>query len=257
MRRRMTKSPKLRQRRKSSEGGKMMNNGSTFSVNKAIVTGKVIGEIKESHKIFGEKFYEFTLEVPRLSSVTDLLPVTVSERLLMEGGYKEGNKVTVRGQFRSYNKNEGERSKLILTVFAREMGPGEGVINSIELAGYICKAPVYRTTPFNREICDILLAVNRSYGKSDYIPAIAWGRNARFVKYLSVGEQVAVTGRIQSRIYQKRIGEDETEERTAYEVSVGKVLAGDSAVEFMRAATGLPGESAERKTDDLSEITVI
>lgn len=208
-----------------------------FSVNKAVVTGSIASKITESHELFGEKFFEFYLDVPRLSDASDILPVTISERLLLQGGYTEGDKITVKGQFRSYNKNVGERSKLILTIFAREVEDANNeVCNTVDLSGFICKQPVYRTTPFNREICDILLAVNRNYGKSDYIPAIAWGRNARFVKFLSVGEQIVINGRIQSRIYQKRISDTQSEERTAYEVSVGKILVGETAADFIHHA---------------------
>ena len=205
-----------------------MNNGN--STNKVRLTGIISTQPQFSHELYGEKFYEFSLSVKRLSDAEDLLPITVSERLLYQYSVITGKCVTVTGQFRSYNKLTEGKSKLILTVFAHEiedMPENTPHSNVIELSGYVCKQPVYRTTPFSREICDILLAVNRSYGKSDYIPAIAWGRNARFVRFLTVGEQVSITGRVQSRVYQKRLGDNYMEKRTAYEVSIGKILVGD------------------------------
>ena len=170
----------------------------------------------------------------RLSGQADVLPVTISERLIEGHNLKPGATLCALGQFRSYNKLEGGRSRLMLTVFVRELLPEAPARNpnSIVLSGYICKPPVYRTTPFNREIADILIAVNRAYNKSDYIPCIAWGRNARFVRGLNVGDRIALSGRIQSREYQKRLSENEVKTMTAYEVSVSKLAAFDSAEEF-------------------------
>ena len=195
--------------------------------NRVMLTGKVAEEAKFSHEVFGEGFYEIKLEVPRLSAQTDLLPVTVSERLLSCHNASVGATLSVMGQFRSYNKVEQEHSRLMLTVFARDILEVEDEINPnvIELEGYICKPPLYRTTPFKREICDLLLAVNRAYNKSDYIPCIAWGRNARYVNGLSVGDRIAIQGRIQSREYQKTTEEGTQITKTAYEVSISRVTA--------------------------------
>ena len=162
------------------------------------------------------------------------MPVTISERLIQGNDLKIGSVICALGQFRSYNKLENGRSRLMLTVFVREIvaeAPSKNP-NSIVLSGYICKPPVYRTTPFNREIADLLIAVNRAYNKSDYIPCIAWGRNARFVQNLKVGDRVALSGRIQSREYQKRLSETETVTMTAYEVSVSKLAAFDAGENF-------------------------
>ncbi|HCJ01449.1 MAG TPA: single-stranded DNA-binding protein [Clostridiales bacterium] len=195
--------------------------------NRVMLTGKVAEEAKFSHEVFGEGFYEIKLEVPRLSAQTDLLPVTVSERLLSCHNASVGATLSVMGQFRSYNKVEQEHSRLMLTVFARDILEEEDEINPnvIELEGYICKPPLYRTTPFKREICDLLLAVNRAYNKSDYIPCIAWGRNARYVNGLSVGDRIAIQGRIQSREYQKTTEQGTQITKTAYEVSISRVTA--------------------------------
>ena len=195
--------------------------------NRAMLTGKVTEEAKFSHEVFGEGFYEIKLEVPRLSAQTDVLPVTISERLLACHDASVGSTLSVIGQFRSYNKLEQERSRLMLTVFARDvLDTGEEPNpNVIELEGYICKQPLYRTTPFKREICDILLAVNRAYNKSDYIPCIAWGRNARYVNGLSVGDRIAIQGRIQSREYQKTTEDGAQVTKTAYEVSICRVTS--------------------------------
>ena len=180
-----------------------------------------------SHEIYGESFYSFTMEVARLSNSSDMIPMLVSERLMDISESMEGKLIAVQGQFRSYNKHTGGRSRLLLSVFVREWAPAEPDDprnpNNIFLDGYICKKPVYRTTPLGREITDLLIAVNRSYGKSDYIPCICWGRNARFASGFEVGGHVQVWGRIQSREYVKKLSETETEKRVAYEVSVSKV----------------------------------
>ena len=155
----------------------------------------------------------------------DIIPVTVSEKLLAKDAFKVGNFVAIKGQFRSYNEIVDEKSRLMLTVFVRELIEVDDTMNPniIEIEGFICKQPVYRTTPFKREICDVLVAVNRAYNKSDYLPCIAWGRNARFIKDTEVGTKVSIVGRIQSREYQKKINDDEYETKTAYEISVNKI----------------------------------
>lgn len=193
--------------------------------NRVELTGTIISKPEFSHEVFGEGFYECKMSVPRLSEQCDEIPITISERLLSEKTLAIGDKICVVGQFRSYNKVIDDKSKLMLTVFVRDIVDieEENNPNVIEITGFICKAPVYRTTPFKREICDILLAVNRAYNKSDYIPCITWGRNARFIKNIKVGTKIAVTGRVQSRIYQKVKEDGTAEDRTAYEVSVNKI----------------------------------
>ena len=202
--------------------------------NRVYFMGEIVSEATFSHEVYGEGFYELFVRVMRLSGQADILPVTISERLIQGHDLKVGSTVCALGQFRSYNKLEGGRSRLMLTVFVREivdMAPSRNP-NSIVLSGYICKPPVYRTTPFNREIADLLIAVNRAYNKSDYIPCIAWGRNARFVQNLKVGDRVALSGRIQSREYQKRLSETEAVTMTAYEVSISKLAAFDESENF-------------------------
>jgi len=195
--------------------------------NRAEVMGIVSDEPVFSHEIYGEKFYIFTLSVPRLSGISDDVKVMISERLMQEVTIKPGAHVEIDGQFRSYNSYENGDNRLVLTVFAKDIrysvDEEEKNPNSLYLNGFICKEPVYRTTPFGREITDLLLAVNRSYNKSDYIPVIAWGRNARFCKNINVGDNIKIWGRIQSRVYQKHISEDEVVEKTAYEVSVSRM----------------------------------
>lgn len=208
-----------------------MNSETTYlKNNKVYLCGTVHKEPAYSHELYGEGFYELVLKVPRLSSQCDFVPVTVSERLLHDADTSLGAQLALNGQFRSYNKMDNGKSKLMLTVFVRDfVSPEEGQNpNTVELSGYICKDPVYRTTPFNREICDLLLAVNRAYNKSDYIPCIAWGRNARFVRDIEVGQHVSVFGRIQSREYTKKLSETESEIRIAYELSVGRIVCGES-----------------------------
>lgn len=208
-------------------------NYNTEKNNRVYIFGEIVSEAQLSHEVYGEGFYEFKVKVMRLSGQADILPVTVSERIMTED-MKVGGTICALGQFRSYNKLEGGKSRLMLTVFIRELfetEPGKNP-NSIVLSGYICKPPVYRTTPFNREIADLLIAVNRSYNKSDYIPAIAWGRNARFVSNLTVGDKVALSGRIQSREYQKKQPDDSFVTMTAYEVSISKLAAFDDESEF-------------------------
>lgn len=189
--------------------------------NRAYIAGRVISAPVFSHEVLGEKFFDMVVAVKRLSDHEDEIPVTVSDRLMRDASLDVGDAVGVSGQLRSYNKQAEGRSKLVLRVFARELDDGVcDTPNRIELEGYVCKPPVYRVTPFKREICDMLLAVNRAYNKSDYIPAIAWGRNAKYAGEFAVGDKVAVTGRIQSRTYEKVLPDGSTEARVAYEVSV-------------------------------------
>ncbi len=199
--------------------------------NRVVLAGRIASELMFSHKVQEEGFFESTIEVPRLSDKSDIIPITISERLITDNMLEIGSEIALAGQFRSYNKQEKTRNRLILTVFMREIL--EDVVppcNEIELNGYICKPPIYRTTPFNREICDILLAVNRAYNKSDYIPCIAWGRNARFISNCEVGDKVTIIGRIQSRTYQKQLSNGELEIRTAYEVSIGRIMNTNSNI---------------------------
>ncbi len=196
--------------------------------NQAQVTGVIADDFSFNHEIYAEKFYTFTLSIPRLSGTDDSVRIMVSERLLSCESFKVGDTVEIEGQFRSYNSYETNGdNRLVLTIFAKDIHLCECTTNhnpnSLYLNGYICKPPVYRTTPFGREITDLLIAVNRSYNKSDYIPVIAWGRNARYAKTLNVGDNVKVWGRIQSRDYQKRISEEEVITKTAYEVSVNRM----------------------------------
>ena len=196
--------------------------------NQVIIMGTIISEFKYSHEIFGEGFYMVEVEVQRLSDSTDIIPLMVSERLLdMEQDYR-GEKVMIVGQFRSYNRHEEKKNRLILSVFAREIEFVDEIeesakSNQIYLDGFICKEPIYRKTPLGREIADLLIAVNRPYGKSDYIPCICWGRNARFASSFEVGTRCAIWGRIQSREYTKKLSEEQAERRVAYEVSVNKL----------------------------------
>lgn len=209
-------------------------NNQTEKNNKVFISGEILTEAEFSHEVYGEGFYEMSVLVKRLSGQGDILPVTISERLINDKDLKIGATINAFGQFRSYNKLVDGKSKLMLTVFVRELLDTAGIKNpnSIVLSGYVCKPPVYRTTPFNREIADILIAVNRSYNKSDYIPCIAWGRNARFAKSLEVGEKIAISGRIQSREYQKRLNDDDVKIMTAYEVSISKLSAYENAENF-------------------------
>lgn len=186
--------------------------------------------------MYGEKFFNAELIVPRLSDVFDTLPITISERLMLGINIEKGTKMLVEGQLRSYNKYLDGSNKLILTVFARNITLVDEDAknpNQIYLDGYICKKPIYRTTPFGREITDMLIAVNRPYNKSDYIPGIAWGRNARYSENLKVGDRIKLWGRIQSREYQKRISEEETITRIAYEISISKMEVVEEVVEEM------------------------
>ena len=200
--------------------------------NHLVLVGKITSEKKLSHEIYGERFYTFDLEVPRLSDFSDTIPITISERLLISVPAEIGKEVTVEGQFRSYNTYEENRSKLVLTVFAKEMmenveseeEENKGITsNEVRLVGFICKPAIYRKTPFGREIADLLLAVNRAYNKSDYIPCISWGRNARFCDALPVGSEIEIVGRIQSRKYVKTLEDGTQLHKVAYEVSVASM----------------------------------
>ncbi len=196
--------------------------------NQVSIAGKVVSGFQFSHEVFGEGFYILDVEVKRLSDSSDVIPLMVSERLMDVTKDYSGTYVEIIGQFRSYNKHEDEKNKLVLSVFAREVKVCEEDYestkpNCIFLDGYICKPPIYRKTPLGREIADLLLAVNRPYGKSDYIPCISWGRNARFAEKFTVGGHIHVWGRIQSREYQKKLSETDVERRIAYEVSVSKL----------------------------------
>lgn len=213
--------------------------------NKIYLEGTVAAELQFSHEMYGEGFYTFTLEVPRLSDTKDFLSITVSERLITNMNIKKGAELIVEGQLRSYNKFVDGSNRLILTVFARNI---EYCIeksknpNQIYLDGFICKQPIYRTTPFGREIADMLLAVNRSYNKSDYIPTIAWGRNSRFCEILNVGDNIRVWGRLQSREYQKKVNEEEVIKKVAYEVSISKM-----------EKVNKEDNQVESSTDDMAE----
>ena len=200
--------------------------------NHLVLVGKVTSDKRYSHEIYGEKFYIFDLEVPRLSQAVDVIPITVSERLLTSLSLEIGKKLSVKGQFRSYNSYQNEKNKLILTVFAKDIVEVEDkeeedskdvVTNEVTLSGYVCKIPIYRQTPFDREISDLLLAVNRAYNKSDYIPCIAWGRNARFCQNMEVGTELKIVGRVQSRKYEKKFEDGTSETRVAYEVSISSM----------------------------------
>lgn len=196
--------------------------------NQVMIMGKIVGTFIYSHEIFGEGFYMVNIDVARLSDSYDMIPIMISERLIDVTMDYRGENVAVVGQFRSYNRHEEKKNRLILSVFAREIEFVDEIeesakSNQIYLDGYICKEPIYRKTPLGREIADLLVAVNRPYGKSDYIPCICWGRNARFASNFEVGARCAIWGRIQSREYMKKISEDEAEKRVAYEVSVSKL----------------------------------
>lgn len=205
----------------------MMNN------NKVFLYGKIETQPVFSHETFGEAFYEMLMSVPRLSQHNDLIPITVSEKLLSNNKFAVGNSVAIKGQFRSYNKLVDGASKLVLTVFVREIIEVDESMNPniIEIVGYVCKPPIYRTTPFKREICDVLVAVNRAYNKSDYLPCIAWGRNAKYIKDAEVGTQISIVGRIQSRDYQKKLSDTEVVTKTAYEISVSKIQINGAEIE--------------------------
>ena len=199
-----------------------------FENNQVTMIGEIVSEFEFSHEVYGEGFYLVDISVSRLSDSVDYIPLMVSERLVDVTQSYIGETISVSGQFRSYNRHVEKKNRLILSVFVRELEFVDEIeddikSNQIYLDGYICKEPIYRKTPLGREIADLLVAVNRSYGKSDYIPCICWGRNARYASSFEVGSHVEVYGRIQSREYIKKIGEEQTEKRVAYEVSVNKI----------------------------------
>lgn len=196
--------------------------------NKVTIMGEIVSGFTFSHEYYGEGFYMVDVQCERISGAYDTIHVMVSDRLMDVKEDFTGQLVSISGQFRSYNRHEGEKTRLVLSVFAREIE----VLNEVEdltqsnqvfLDGFICKEPIYRKTPLGREIADVLLAVNRPYGKSDYIPCICWGRNARYANSFKVGERCAVWGRIQSREYLKKYEDGTCEIKTAYEVSVNKI----------------------------------
>ena len=196
--------------------------------NRVSIIGEIVSEFRFSHEVFGEGFYIVDVSVDRLSELTDIIPLMVSERLVDINEDYQGRLVEVSGQFRSYNRHEGTKNKLVLSIFVREWEEVEenlevGKTNQIFLDGYICKSPIYRKTPLGREIADLLIAVNRPYGKSDYIPCIAWGRNARFCENIPVGTEVKIIGRVQSREYEKKYEDGTVEKKVAYEVSVSSL----------------------------------
>ena len=193
--------------------------------NKVTVWGSVHSSPTFSHEIYGESFYEFNLKVQRLSETYDIIPVTISDHLMHDVSFELGTEIGIIGQFRSYNKVIDGKSKLMLTVFALEIVDSSKIDNpnTIEITGFICKQPIYRVTPFKREICDLLLAVNRSYNKSDYLPCIAWGRNARYIRNFAIGDKVSIVGRVQSREYTKKLDNGESITKVAYEVSLSKI----------------------------------
>ncbi len=198
--------------------------------NKVTISGTVISAPRYSHEIYKDRFYEFMIKCNRLSDNADILPITVNENMLADFSIAVGDRVEVVGQYRSYNKLDGAKNRLMLTIFASSINAPTSPMdrNEIDLVGYICKAPVYRTTPFRREICDILVAVNRGYNKSDYIPCIAWGRNAKLARELNVGAKVEISGRIQSREYSKRLDDGTMQSKIAYELSITSITSGAS-----------------------------
>ena len=196
--------------------------------NQVTIMGEIVSPFFFSHEVYGEGFYMVDVQVKRLSNSEDRIPLMISERLIDVSQDYTGEFIMVSGQFRSYNRHDEQKNRLVLSVFVREVEFIEEELdgaktNSIFLDGYICKLPVYRKTPLGREIADLLMAVNRPYGKSDYIPCICWGRNARFASNFEVGSRCAIWGRIQSREYMKKLSEDQLERRVAYEVSVSKL----------------------------------
>ena len=211
-----------------SKKGELGMTDKVIENNQVTIIGEVVSDFSYSHEIYGEGFYMVDVKVQRLSASYDIIPVMVSERLTDVNADYKGMAIMVNGQFRSYNRHEERKNRLVLSVFARELEFVDKIeenekTNQIYLDGYICKEPVYRRTPLGREIADLLLAVNRPYGKSDYIPCICWGRNARYASQFGVGERCCVWGRIQSREYMKKLEEEKVERRVAFEVSVSKL----------------------------------
>ncbi|MDD2627645.1 MAG: single-stranded DNA-binding protein [Clostridia bacterium] len=206
--------------------------------------GTVASVLELSHEIYGEKFYRFHIEINRLSGQNDKLPIIISERLIDIDDFEIGKIIYIEGQYRSYNQlDENNKSRLILSVFVKEIEQLEvsesvKTINELTVIGTVCKAPIYRKTPLGRDIADLLLAVNRSYNKSDYIPCIVWGRNAKYCENLETGTTVKVVGRIQARKYEKKYDDGKIEERVAYEVSVSKFeILKDNSMEEQKEDT--------------------
>ena len=236
--------------------------------NHITLVGKITDEKKFSHEIYGEKFYTFDLSVPRLSGNADIIPVTISERLFKDEDLVIDKKVKITGQFRSYNSYENEKNRLILTVFAKDIeflpnqeeeivASKDLVSNEVVLTGYICKTPIYRQTPFGREIADILLAVNRAYNKSDYIPCITWGRNARYCSKMPVGTEVKVIGRVQSRAYEKKHDDGTVEQKVAYEVSISNLEVIDDKKKLEELAKSVENtEETQNVQNEESSVTV-
>ena len=236
--------------------------------NHITLVGKITDEKKFSHEIYGEKFYTFDLSVPRLSGNADIIPVTISERLFKEEDLIIDKKVKIMGQFRSYNSYENERNRLILTVFAKDIeflpnqeeeivASKDLISNEVILTGYICKTPIYRQTPFGREIADILLAVNRAYNKSDYIPCITWGRNARYCSKMEVGTEVKVIGRVQSRAYEKKHDDGTVEQKVAYEVSISNLEVIDDKKNVEELGTLAQNNEENSDVQNQEEVAVI
>lgn len=207
-----------------------MNSLNTNEDTNTTLEGIIKEEGTYSHEIHGEKFYTLKLGILRLSGYEDVIPITFSERLIQKDTLKEGKKILIRGQIRTYNKYKNGKNQLIITIFAREIEEleefiteNESIVNEVTLTGYICKNPIYRKTPLGREITDLLVAVNRNYDKSDYVPSVVWGRNARYCKDLEIGSKINLVGRIQSRIYEKQNANGNVEKRAAYELSISSL----------------------------------
>ena len=210
-----------------------------FENNQVSIVGEIVSDFRFSHEVYGEGFYMVDVAVNRLSNYMDYIPLMISERLIDVNEDMVGQNIYVTGQFRSFNRHEEKKNRLVLSVFVRELELLDEIdedikTNQIFLDGYICKDPIYRKTPLGREIADLLMAVNRPYGKSDYIPCICWGRNARYAGNLSVGSRIQLWGRIQSREYQKRVGENNVVSRVAYEISVNKMEYIDDGINLER-----------------------
>jgi len=190
------------------------------SKNRAALQGLAAAAPRPSHANHGQTYFIFPLEVERLSGTVDTLNVIASQEVLERCPVEPGEEYLLTGEVRSFNNRSGVGSRLVITFLARTIAPARGEhANRLELCGVLCKAPNLRRTPLGREICDLLLAVNRRYGRADYLPCIAWGALARSCGELRVGDAVRLTGRLQSRTYRK-IDAGREEERTAYEVSV-------------------------------------
>ena len=196
---------------------RMKNNKATFS-------GEIISEFEYSHEVLGEKFYTSVLSVRRKSGVSDNIPFMVSERLVDVAELWTGQIVMLSGQIRSHNNRNGDKHKLVLFVFVREISllyeHEKYDSNNVVIDGYICKEPIYRRTPLGREITDVIFAVNRVYAKTDYVPSVFWGRSAKFIGCLDVGTRIKAAGRLQSREYIKKHDDGTEETKTAYEFSV-------------------------------------